>query len=100
MRMMNLAQKYHAYLVARAENQRAIQRMFDVQGVMFPWTLPVLFGGGLCWLLHLTKVWALVNFLPLAIASLLGQVYAGLVTLVYGIRADLRRLQTAKVERE
>lgn len=97
--MLNLVRRYHAYLVARAENQTTIQRMFD-RGVMTPWILPMAVGGGVCWLLHLGKVLGLIIFLPLALVSLIGMAYAGLVMLVWGICADVRRLRAAKAERK
>lgn len=94
--MFSWPAKYHAYLVARTESLGPKTRWFEVRPLLFPWFVPIIVAGVICFVLRLDERGRIILLLPVAIVSLGGTLYAGLVILIYGVRADIRRMNEAK----
>ncbi len=94
---MNLFRRYHSYLVAKTESAAPRTRYFLVSEICWPWLLPLFPMALICWAFNLDDFWRGVVVLSVGVVSLGGFAYAGFVILVYGIKADLRRIREAKV---
>ena len=97
--MFSWLTKYHAYLVSRTESLGPRTRWFEVRPLLFPWFVPIIVAGVICFVLRLDERGRIILLLPVAVVSLGGMLYAGLVFLVYGVRADIRRMNEAKAQK-
>lgn len=85
--------RYHKYLIARTEALDARTRILDVRLVMAPWAIPLLvlpFIGIVLRPGEAVRLWTVV---VIGVPAMVGMIYAGVVFMVYGIKADIRRAQ-------
>lgn len=94
--MLDWPKKYHSYLVSRSESLSPRTRWLEVRPLLFPWCVPLIVACLVCFVLRLNDIGRLILVLPAAAVSLVGMLYAGLVFLIYGVRADIRRMNESK----
>lgn len=94
--MLGALKKYHKYLVRRTEASGPRDRWFEIKGVMMPWFLPLIVPIFVEVVFRPDGMWRFVGVIPFVTVSLAGMIYAGLVFMIYGVRADIRRVKDAK----
>jgi hypothetical protein len=89
--------KYHAYLIARTTSMGPQDRWIEMKTYMFPWFIPLFFAIPICFFFFKDDAQGrLMVVLPLGAISIFGSIYVGSVFLIYGVRADMRRLNERK----
>ncbi len=94
--MIDLIRRYRGYLIARTEALGPRTRWFDVKFILFPWFSPLFLALAICVLFRPNEQARLLIVLPLGAIALIGMTYAGAIFMIYGIRADMRRMNEAK----
>ncbi len=94
--MIDLIRRYRDYLIARTEALGPRTRWFEVRFVLFPWFSPAFLALAVCVLFQPGERERLLIVLPLGAIGLIGMIYAGAIFMIYGIRADVRRMNEAK----
>ena len=95
-KMLGLLKRYHAYLISETESLGPQTRWAQIHRYTFPWFLPLIAVGVLCWVLNLDERGREVLVIPVAVICLGGILYVGFVLLFFGIQADSRRARAAK----